>query len=252
MNLVVNAKDAMPTGGQLLIRTENITSEKELANVRNPRVGSYIGIHVSDTGVGIERDQLPKIFDPFFTTKETGKGTGLGLSTVFGIVKQSDGYILVDSEPGKGTTFSIYLPQSEKTPQKEESTQTQAAGANGNKTILVIEDEGGVRSMISKMLKLYGYKSYIANNGTQGLEIYDSHKQEIDLILSDVVMPGMSGMEMVRILQKTAPDIPAIFMSGYTDDEIIRHGVKEDGIHFLQKPFDPDTLIRMIRNILNN
>ncbi len=252
MNLVVNAKDAMPKGGQLLIRTENISSEKELKKVRDPHAGSYIGIHVSDTGAGIDKELLTKIFDPFFTTKETGKGTGLGLSTVFGIVKQSDGYIVVDSKPGKGSTFSIYLPQSEKTTKKKEFPQEQVVTANGNKTILVIEDESGVRSMISKMLKLYGYKSYLANSGAQGITIYNSHKQEIDLILSDVVMPGMSGMEMVQILQKTAPDIPAIFMSGYTDDEIIRHGVKEDGIHFLQKPFDPDTLIRTIQKILGN
>ncbi len=251
MNLVVNAKDAMPNGGQLLICTENISSEKELHAVRDPRAGSYIGIHVSDSGVGIEKKWLTKIFDPFFTTKETGKGTGLGLSTVFGIVKQSDGYILVESEPGQGSMFSIYLPQSEKVSDQEEEAQGEVVISDSNKTILVIEDENSVRSMISKMLKLYGYKSYIADSGNKGLQLFDLHKNEIDLILSDVVMPGMSGMEMVRILQKTAPDVPAIFMSGYTDDEIFQHGVKEDGIQFLQKPFDPDTLIRTIQKTIN-
>ena len=250
MNLVVNAKDAMPKGGRLTIRTENIASAKELANIREPNPGAYIGLYVTDTGEGMEKEVLNKIFDPFFTTKETGKGTGLGLSTVFGIIKQSDGYIHVDSTPGKGSTFSIYIPQVKQTAKEEKPTPKESVPKDGNKTILVIEDEKGVRSMITKTLKLYGYKSFTAENGVQGLEVFEAEKEHIDCILCDVVMPGMSGMEMIKRVQETAPELPAIFMSGYTDDEMIRHGIKEDGIHFLQKPFNPDDLVRLIRKIL--
>jgi len=252
MNLVVNARDAMPTGGKLIIRTQNTHTPEKLENIVSDfSEGSYISMSITDTGIGMKKELLHKIFDPFFTTKSTGKGTGLGLSTVFGIVKQSDGYIWVDSTPGEGSTFTVYFPAvNNKNIIADEEESIERKELRGSETILVVEDEKGVRSMIAKMLKLYGYSIMEAKSGQEGLSVYETEQQDIDLILTDVVMPDMSGVDMMMQVNQINPGQNAIYMSGYTDEEIVRHGILDRGIRFIQKPFTPDALMLMIRETL--
>ena len=250
MNLVVNAKDAMPSGGRLTIQTQHITVDE--GHRRGPtfiRPGNYVLLSVSDTGTGMDKETQSRIFEPFFTTKEMGKGTGLGLSTVYGIVKQSGGYVLVQSELGRGSTFHIYLPQVEGTAESH-ATPTPRAAAGGTETVLLVEDEESVRGLVRETLASKGYRVVEAENGEAGLAAAAKHQGTIDLVITDVVMPGMSGRDMVRQLAATRPDTKVLYLSGYTEDAITSEGTIEPGTAFLQKPFTLQHLSRKVREVL--
>jgi len=251
MNLLVNARDAMPTGGKLLIETANADLTKEYAELHQPVIpGSYVMLAVSDTGIGMDADTRTRIFEPFFTTKEKGRGTGLGLSTVYGIVKQSGGYIWVYSEPGQGTTFKLYFPRVD-APAESPAPPRAAATLAGTETILLAEDDEMLRPLAKGLLDKLGYTVLEAENAERALERAQSHAGPIHLLLADVVMPGLSGRELARRLAHTRPDTRVLYVSGYTDDAIVRHGMLEPGLHFLQKPFTPDSLGRKVREVLD-
>ena len=250
MNLVVNAKDAMPNGGKLIIQTQNIRTDE--GHRRGPTFippGNYVLLSVRDTGMGMDKETQSRIFEPFFTTKELGKGTGLGLSTVYGIVKQSGGYVLVQSEVGHGSTFQIYLPRVEKVAQNQVAPALHAA-AGGSETVLLVEDEESVRELVRDTLAGKGYRVIAADNGEAGLAAAAQHEGMIDLVITDVVMPGMGGREMVRRLAATRDRIKILYLSGYTEDTMVADGAAESGTAFLQKPFTLQHLSRKVREIL--
>ena len=250
MNLVVNAKDAMPGGGKLTIQTQNILmDESHRRGQQFIRPGRYVMLSVSDTGTGMDKETQSRIFEPFFTTKEKGKGTGLGLSTVYGIVKQSGGYVMVQSEVGQGTSFQIYLPQVEGDVETNAAPAPDAA-SGGSETILLVEDEESVRQLVRDTLSTKGYKVLEADSGEAGLAAADAHKGKIDLVISDVVMPGMSGRDLVKNLSKTRPETRVLYLSGYTEDAIVSDGSIESGTAFLQKPFSLLSLSRKVREVL--
>jgi PAS domain S-box-containing protein len=250
MNLVVNARDAMPGGGQITISLRNIELDK-LGVAAHPGLqpGDYVELAVGDTGSGIDPDTMSRIFEPFFTTKEGTKGTGLGLATVYGIVQQSNGAIEVQSTVGHGTTFLIYLPRA--TDYGKPAPPKPAATVTGPATILLVEDDDRVRALVSNMLKQNGYTVMLASQGDQALEIAARHHGRIHLLLTDVIMPGISGRVLAERLTVTRPDTRVLYMSGYSDDAILRHGVKSAGTHFLQKPFSHETLIEKVREALS-
>jgi PAS domain S-box-containing protein len=250
MNLVVNAKDAMPDGGKLIIQTQNIrTDETSRGGPTFIPPGNYVLISVSDTGVGMDKETQSRIFEPFFTTKELGKGTGLGLSTVYGIVKQSGGYLLVQSDAGHGSTFQIYLPRVEEAAQTHAATAPHAA-AGGSEMLLLVEDEESVRELVRDTLVGKGYRVVTAENGEAGLAAAAKHDGTIDLVITDVVMPGMGGREMVRRLTKSHPRVKVLYLSGYTEDAVISEGAAEGDTAFLQKPFTLQHLSRKVREVL--
>ncbi len=251
MNLAVNARDAMPYGGTLTISSESIYLDTAYTRL-NPEVkeGSYVILTVSDTGVGMDEEIKEHIFEPFFTTKDKARGTGLGLATVYGIVKQSDGYITVESEPGKGTEFKIYFPGFKKQLPKKEKDKKKIKTVGGHETIMVVEDEYMVRELVCDTLRNSGYKVIEATNGKEAIEIFEKNKKKIDMILTDVIMPEMSGRKLIETLSEKLPHLKALYMSGYTDDAIIRHGVLEPGMDYIQKPFTPKSLIQKIREVL--
>lgn len=249
MNLVVNAKDAMPAGGRLTLRTENVAVEESHRRGQHfIRPGRYVTLLVSDTGTGMDRETQSRIFEPFFTTKEKGKGTGLGLSTVYGIVKQSSGYVMVQSELGSGTAFQIYLPLVEGIAEKHSTAVPEAVG--GPETILLVEDEESVRQLVRDTLAAKGYQVLDAENGEAGIAIAAQHSGKIDLIITDVVMPGMGGREMVKQLLEARPETKVLYLSGYTEDAIVSDGSIEKGTTFLQKPFTLQNLCRKVREVL--
>ncbi len=252
VNLCVNARDAMPTGGTIAISTENITIDKAFIDGHpGARPGRYVGLAVTDTGTGIGSGDLAHIFEPFFTTKERGKGTGLGLSTVYGIVKQHGGYIYADSVPGNGCTFSVYLPAVAARGELPEGPVANAA-RGGPETILVVEDEAEVRQILVQALSTLGYRVYEAADGLDALSLLRSADGRIDLVLTDVVMPRMGGMELCQAARAITPGIRFLFSSGYTEDTVHVGFVKKEGISFLAKPYGIDTLAREVRRVLDS
>ena len=251
MNLIVNARDAMPTGGKLLIETANADLTEQYAQLHQPVApGRYVMLAVSDTGSGMDADTKTRIFEPFFTTKEKGKGTGLGLSTVYGIVKQSAGYIWVYSEVGRGTTFKVYVPRVD-APAAPLQPRREAGTLTGTETVLLAEDDAMLRPLAKGLLQRLGYQVLEAENAEQALAVAGAHQAPIHLLVADVVMPGASGRELARRLAERRPDTKVLYVSGYTDDAIVHHGMLEPGLNFLQKPFTPDALARKVREVLD-
>lgn len=250
MNLVVNAKDAMPDGGKLSIRTQRVTmGENHGRGQAFIRPGTYVMLAVSDSGMGMDKETQSRIFEPFFTTKEKGKGTGLGLSTVYGIVKQTGGYVMVQSEKGAGTTFNIYLPRVEAAADLNMEPVARVA-EGGSETVLLVEDEESVRQLVRETLESKGYRVVQAENGEAGLLAAAKLDATIDLVISDVVMPGMSGRELVQELLKIRPETRVLYLSGYTEDTIVSEGSIESGTAFLQKPFTLHNLLKKVREVL--
>jgi two-component system cell cycle sensor histidine kinase/response regulator CckA len=253
MNLAVNARDAMPRGGKLTIETANTLLDDSYAREHiSMQPGPYVLLAVTDTGVGMNAETRSHIFEPFFTTKETATGTGMGLSMVYGIVKQSGGYIWVYSEPGKGTTFKIYLPQIEEA--EDSALQRDDTGylPRGTETILLVEDELAVRDLTARILSELGYTVIEASNGEEALQISSERAHgEIDLLLTDVVMPQMSGKLLTDLVKAARPGIKVLYSSGYTDNALVHHGSLEPGTAFLQKPFSPSGLARKVREVLD-
>lgn len=251
MNLVVNARDAMPGGGRLTIGTQNVSLDKKQAREHiAAKPGNYIKMTVTDTGEGMAPDIQTRIFEPFFTTKDLGKGTGLGLSTVHGIVRQSGGDIVVNSEIGKGTTFVIYLPRVDEPAKAAKWVDETLEDHAGTGTILLVEDEELVRSLVRMILTGLGYKVLEAESGKAGLAICKSYEYPIDLLLTDMVMPGMSGRELKDCVTESRPEIKTLLMSGYTEESIIQSGQVNTEIAFIEKPFTPDSLARKVREVL--
>jgi len=252
MNLVVNARDAMPEGGRLVVETCNTDLDASYAvDHVSVKPGRYVMLAVSDTGVGMDRQTVAHIFEPFFTTKESGRGTGLGLSTVYGIVKQSGGYIWVYSEPGKGSTFKVYLPRVEEVSEAASSPQAAPRAQRGTETILVVEDEEAVRELIQTVLKEKGYDVIPSLDPQHAEQIAARFPGEIHLLLTDMVMPGTSGRELAERISARRREIRVLFMSGYTDNVITSGGMLEEGLAFLQKPFSPGALVQKVREVLS-
>ncbi len=253
VNLAVNARDAMPDGGKLTIETTNVFIDPDYTTKRVEVLpGAYVSLSISDTGTGMPPEIQEQIFEPFFTTKEIGTGTGLGLATVYGIVKQSGGSIFVYSEVEHGTTFKILLPRvADEAEARDNRDVAPAKFALGTETILLVEDEEIVRTLSLQILKECGYKVIVARDGIEALEIFEKTDERIDLLLTDVVMPRMGGRELAEKLLAEMPDLPILFASGYTDDAIVRHGVLETNVNFIQKPFTLDDVARKVRDLLD-
>ena len=253
VNLVINARDAMPNGGQLVIETKNVTLDEAYVK-RRPLVqpGPYVLLAISDTGTGMDENTQARIFEPFFTTKEKGKGTGLGLATVYGIIKQSGGFIWVYSEKGHGSTFKIYLPRVDEVSVHETSPVSADQSLRGSETILVVDDESDVRSLVSEMLRFYGYKVMEAPNASNALLIMERYQNDVDLVLTDIVMPQMNGFELVDKISPMYPALKIVFMSGFTDTVTADHPQLDKEKNFVQKPFSANVLIQKIRDVLDN
>ncbi|HJV91254.1 MAG TPA: ATP-binding protein [Holophagaceae bacterium] len=254
MNLVVNARDAMPEGGTLSIEVQNVDLDAEYA-AAHPEVtaGPHVMLAVSDTGLGMDAATRERVFEPFFTTKPQGKGTGLGLATVFGIVKQSGGHIWVYSEPGIGTTFKVYFPEAApaSAPPAATGDAKGEADPGGGETILLVEDEDQVRAVARDCLTRAGYRVLEVKNGQEAITLLARAHSPVDLLLTDVIMPGMNGRLVSELAQSIQPGLRVLFMSGYTDDAILRHGVLKEGVPFLEKPFMPSALRRRVRDALD-
>ena len=252
MNLAVNARDAMPMGGKLKIETTNVKLDEAFTRLHpGSKVGSYVLLSVTDTGTGMDAATLTHIFEPFFTTKERGKGTGLGLATVYGIVKQSNGYTGVDTAPGKGTSFRIYLPRYTGPSAVEEPEHYSADKLRGSETILLVEDSEPLRKLVKTFLDSAGYRVYSADSGEAALEVSTSIGRPLDLLLTDVVMPGMNGRLLAEHLIPRHRGMKILYMSGYTDSFIAGHGVLEPGTHLLHKPFTEEVFLQKVREVLD-
>jgi PAS domain S-box-containing protein len=252
MNLVVNARDAMPRGGRLAITTSNVDVAAGAAAEDGPAPGRYVLLSVSDDGEGMNAETRRRLFEPFFTTKERGKGTGLGLSTCYGIVKQSNGYIQVHSEPGRGARFEIYLPRVDEVVAAPRASQP-AARIDGTEGVLLLEDDPSVRAAVARILRVRGYRVYMAADGPSAVEVARAHAGAIDLLLSDVIIPGGSGPEALAEVRSIIPNIKALFMSGYTDHAVLRdNNALRQEASFIQKPFAPDALVQKVRQVLDS
>jgi PAS domain S-box-containing protein len=252
MNLAVNARDAMPDGGKLTIETRNVTLDEQYTRWHmNVRPGQYVMLAVSDTGCGMDAETRSRVFEPFFTTKEQGKGTGLGLSTAYGIVKQNGGDIWIYSEPGKGTTFKLYFPRVDECEERVATAEESRSMPRGSETILVVEDETLVRTLAGDVLRGLGYTVLEAPDGDEALRVVRQNGCDIHLLLTDVVMPRMSGRELADHVKALLPGINVVFASGYTDDTILQYGIMEAGAHFIQKPFSPAGLAHKVREVLD-
>ena len=250
VNLAVNARDAMPTGGRLNIETANVHLDENYARTHMGVVpGEFVMIAVSDTGLGMDAETRRRIFEPFFTTKEKGKGTGLGLATVYGIVKQAGGDIWVYSEPQRGTTFKLYFPRVSEAVTEAGAVEAVQPG-EAHETILVVEDEKAVRDLTVRMLERLGYRILTAASGAEALELSRNFRETIHLLLTDVVMPSMSGRQLADALVLTRPDTKVLYLSGYTENTVLHHGVLDAGVEFLPKPFSREVLGRKLREIL--
>ncbi len=254
INLVLNARDAIARHGRVSIQTAPAVWDEVYAQrhggVELP-LGSYVMLAVSDTGSGMEPEVQARIFEPFFTTKAIGQGTGLGLSTVYGIVKQSGGYVWVYSEPGQGSVFKIYLPAAQPEQPGKPTREQQETPAGGSETILVIEDEDVVRNLACRGLRDHGYSVVEARNGAQALHYIEQHPGTVDLVISDVVMPEMGGRDLGQSLARVEPGLPVLFMSGYTGEDVVQRGLLDPGAPFQQKPFTPAGLATKIRAMLD-
>ncbi|MBU1741790.1 MAG: response regulator, partial [Proteobacteria bacterium] len=252
LNLAVNARDAMPTGGALTIETRNVDlGDTDPRRPPGLSPGHYVRLAVTDTGVGMDPDTMSRIFEPFFSTKADGRGTGLGLATVFGIVRQSGGEIVVDSEPGRGTEFTIHLPRTDATIARRERPRRPDEQPRGTETILLLEDETPVRQAAARILAKYGYTVLEAQNAGEGLMISENHPGPIHLLLTDVVLPKISGVQFAERLAGIRPETKVLFMSGYTDEAVFHHGVPAEGVNFIAKPFTPRSLARKVCQVLS-
>jgi two-component system cell cycle sensor histidine kinase/response regulator CckA len=254
MNLVVNARDAMPRGGTLTVTTRDVSLDETYASQHvGVKPGAHVLLTVSDTGTGMDRATLARIFEPFFTTKEVGKGTGLGLATVFGIMRQSGGSICVNSELGVGTTFEVYFPMVEGalSRRRSEAPALDRESLFGTETVLLVEDDERVRSLVRAILLKFGYLVLEAHTAGDAFLVSEQHQGVIDLLLTDVVMPRMSGRQLADRLLLARPEMKVLYMSGYTNDAVVRHGVSNSTIAFIQKPITPEPLMRKIREVLN-
>jgi two-component system cell cycle sensor histidine kinase/response regulator CckA len=252
MNLAVNARDAMPNGGELVIETANVELDQAYARQHpGAKPGRCVMLSVADSGMGMNAETLAHIFEPFFTTKEVGKGTGLGLATVYGVVKQSGGYVWVDSELGKGSSFQIFLPRIEEGLTPTIVGPSQDENLLGNETVLLVEDADALRKLARSFLAEHGFQTLVASNGDEAIQVAQNHNGKIHLLVTDVVMPGMNGKALADRLRPLHPGLRVLYISGYTDSFIAGHGVLEEGTHLLHKPFTEDALVRKIREVLD-
>jgi two-component system cell cycle sensor histidine kinase/response regulator CckA len=253
MNLAVNARDAMPKGGQLTLETADVLfSAPHDCHTETAPPGRYVMLAVSDTGSGMDANTLAHIFEPFFTTKEVGKGTGLGLPMVYGIVRQNRGYVEVNSRPGQGTTLRIYLPRLEGPVEVPKARITPAEQLEGSETILVVEDEEALRTLLCRFFRLYGYKVLESRHGGEALLICERHQEPIHLMVTDVVMPQMSGKELSDRLTLLHPEMKVFYMSGYTDSDLAPYGVLDSMQTLIPKPFRPLDLVKKVREFLDS
>jgi CheY-like chemotaxis protein len=254
LNLAVNARDAMPKGGQLTIRIiVTDIRENHLAQHPEARLGRFVCLTVADTGCGIAPEILPRIFEPFFTTKEIGKGTGLGLATVYGVVKQHEGWIEIETEVGHGATFRVYLPASGQAAPAAEEKTVEAPVRGGTETVLVVEDEAPVRELVCSLLSGHGYNVLHARSGPRALEIWQEKRDQIDLLFTDLVMPDrMNGRELAERLWAERPELKVIFTSGYSADVVGKDFVLRAGLNYLQKPYHPQKLALAVRDCLDS
>ncbi len=252
LNLAINARDAMPKGGKLTVETANVYLDEAYVRTHpEVRPGPYVMAAVSDTGQGIDPEVLPRVFDPFFTTKAKDKGTGLGLSTVYGIVKQHQGHVIVYSELGRGTTFKVYLPAGQEPSDEAIGAQATTPQFTGKETILVVEDEEIVRQLTSEVLETLGYKVLQCRDPGEAMTVSDAHKDPIHLLLTDVVLPQMDGRTLFGFLSPLFPDMRVLYVSGYAENAIVHHGVLDAGVKFLQKPFTVGSLAKKVREVLD-